>query len=140
MELFAFKLKVLILELYSVGCPTEKRRAKKIINTLKETLCSVNRNNGHHQLFQVCKTPCKTMKINSRLVRQVKKQKAGIKLLLDSTVLVTKSVITMDRMTLFSNIGGCLGLTLGYSILQLVELIETAVLSMSKRYKIWLQD
>ena len=36
---------------------------------------------------------------------------------------MTKSEPTMSPMSLFSNIGGCIGLTLGYSILQVVMCI-----------------
>ena len=49
----------------------------------------------------------------------------GIKILFDPTVRVTRSNPTMTIMTLFSNIGGVVGLTLGYSILQIVQNLDT---------------
>ena len=64
------------------------------------------------------------MSIHSRLLRKVKSKIRGIKLYFDPNVRVMKSVPTMDLMTLFSNIGGVVGLTLGYSILQIVEGLE----------------
>ena len=39
----------------------------------------------------------------------------------DPTVRLTRSDPTMTPMTLFSNIGGCVGLILGYSILHMIE-------------------
>ena len=42
----------------------------------------------------------------------------------DSTVRMTRSDPTMTPMTLFSNIGGCVGLTLGYSILHMIENVD----------------
>jgi hypothetical protein len=48
----------------------------------------------------------------------------GIKVMFDPTVHVSRSKPTMDLVTLFSNIGGILGLTLGYSLLQLFETIQ----------------
>ena len=71
--------------------------------------------------------PCKTMEIESRMIRQIEYEN-GVKIIFDPTVLVTKSRPTMDLMTLLSNIGGCLGLTLGYSILQIAGEIETIIM------------
>ena len=68
--------------------------------------------------------PSKTMDIKSRLIRKMETDNNGIKIMFDPIVRVTRSNPTMDIMTLFSNIGGCLGLTLGYSILQLVEKMD----------------
>ena len=64
------------------------------------------------------------MSIESRLVRTVETNNKGIKIMFDPTVVVTKSAPTMSLMTLFSNIGGCVGLTLGYSLLQLGEKMQ----------------
>jgi hypothetical protein len=52
----------------------------------------------------------------------------GIKILFDPTVRVTRSNPTMTIMTLFSNIGGIVGLTLGYSILQVVQNLDICIL------------
>ena len=82
-------------------------------------------------IFQDCKMPCKTMEIQSRMIRQIE-YKNGVKIIFDPIVHVTKSRPTMDLMTLFSNIGGCLGLTLGYSILQLVGEMETIIMATMK--------
>ena len=82
-------------------------------------------------IFQDCKIPCKTMEIQSRMIRQIE-YKNGVKIIFDPIVHVTKSRPTMDLMTLFSNIGGCLGLTLGYSILQLVGEMETIIMATMK--------
>ena len=46
---------------------------------------------------------------------------------------MTKSVPTMDFMTLLSNIGGVIGLTLGYSILQMVEGLDVILKFMWKK-------
>ena len=70
--------------------------------------------------------PCKTMEIESRMIRQIEYEN-GVKITFDPSVLVTKSRPTMDLITLLSNIGGCLGLTLGYSILQIAGQIETII-------------
>ena len=70
--------------------------------------------------------PCKTMEIESRMIRQIEYEN-GVKITFDPSVLVTKSRPTMDLITLLSNIGGCLGLTLGYSILQIAGQIETSI-------------
>ena len=78
-------------------------------------------------IFQDCKMPCKTMEIESRMIRQIELIN-GVRIIFDPIVHVTKSRPTMDLMTLFSNIGGCLGLTLGYSILQLVGEMETIIM------------
>ena len=51
----------------------------------------------------------------------------GIKILFDPTVRVTRSNPTMTIMTLFSNLGGVVGLTLGYSILQVVQNVDTFI-------------
>ena len=64
------------------------------------------------------------MEIDSRLVRTIESEKKGIKIMFDPTVRVTRSDPTMTPMTLFSNIGGCLGLTLGYSILHIIENLD----------------
>ena len=61
------------------------------------------------------------MNIDSRKLRTIKYEEKGIKIIFDPTVHVTRSDPTMTAMTLFSNIGGCVGLTLGFSILQMVE-------------------
>ena len=36
---------------------------------------------------------------------------------------VTQSILSMDPMTLMSNIGGYMGLLLGYSVLQILDMI-----------------
>ena len=64
------------------------------------------------------------MKINSRMIRKIESLKKGIKIMFDSTVRITRSDPTMTPMTLFSNIGGCVGLTSGYSILHLIENVD----------------
>ena len=95
------------------------------------TLCGLHRSPGHPNILVIyinikeCKAPCKTMDIQSRLMRQIPTTSTGIKIMFDPIVRVTKSSPTIELMTLFSNIGGCLGLTLGYSILQLVVNSET---------------
>ena len=61
------------------------------------------------------------MKIESRLLRKVENKEKRIQLSFDPAVLVMKSIPTIDMMTLFSNIGGVVGLTLGLSILQALE-------------------
>ena len=61
------------------------------------------------------------MSIESRLLRRVEHRNKRIQLSFDQTVLVMKSIPTIDMMTLFSNIGGVVGLTLGLSILQALE-------------------
>ena len=78
-------------------------------------------------IIQECKAPCKTMEINSRMLRKVVSVQQGIKILFDPTVRVTRSNPTMTIMTLFSNIGGVVGLTLGYSILQIVQNLDTFI-------------
>ena len=67
------------------------------------------------------------MEVQSRFKRKVESGLNGIKLIFDPTVRITKSSPTMDQMTLISNIGGCLGLTLGFSILQLVDSLDTFI-------------
>ena len=67
------------------------------------------------------------MEIHSRVIRKVVSAQQGIKILFDPTVRVTRSNPTMTIMTLFSNIGGVVGLTLGYSILQIVQNLDTFV-------------
>ena len=67
---------------------------------------------------------CKTMDIDSRLIRTYEFEENVIKIIFDPTVRIIRSDPTMSPMTLFSNIGGCVGLTLGYSILQMVEKVE----------------
>ena len=64
------------------------------------------------------------MDIDSRLIRTYEFEENVIKIIFDPTVRIIRSDPTMSPMTLFSNIGGCLGLTLGYSILQMVEKVE----------------
>ena len=61
------------------------------------------------------------MNIESRLLRKVENKEKRIQLSFDLAVLVMKSIPTVDMMTLFSNIGGVVGLTLGLSILQALE-------------------
>ena len=61
------------------------------------------------------------MIIESRLLRKVENKEKRIQLSFDPAVLVMKSIPTIDMMTLFSNIGGVVGLTLGLSILQALE-------------------
>ena len=73
---------------------------------------------------QKCKAPCNTMEVKSRLMRTIEHNWNGIKVIFDPTVRLSRSKPTMDLVTLFSNIGGILGLTLGYSILQLFETIQ----------------
>ena len=63
------------------------------------------------------------MQVNVRFMRTIEWNMNGIKVMFDPTVHVSRSKPTMDLVTLFSNIGGILGLTLGYSILQLFETI-----------------
>ena len=63
------------------------------------------------------------MEIESRKLRSFETKRKGMKLIFDPTIHVTKSEPTMSPMSLFSNIGGCIGLTLGYSILQVVMCI-----------------
>ena len=67
------------------------------------------------------------MEIESRLKRSLESNSKLTKILFDPTVQVTRSVPRMSLMTLFSNIGGCVGLTLGYSLLQLGEKIQMAL-------------
>ena len=67
------------------------------------------------------------MEINSRVIRKVVSAQQGIKILFDPTVRVTRSNPTMTTMTLFSNIGGVVGLTLGYSILQIVQHLDSFI-------------
>jgi len=67
------------------------------------------------------------MDVQSRFKRKEESSLNGIKLIFDPLVRITKSSPTMDQMTLISNIGGCLGLTLGLSILQLVETLDTFI-------------
>ena len=64
------------------------------------------------------------MSIESRMLRTFPSKNKGIKILFDPTVRVTRSDPTMTPMTLFSNIGGCVGLTLGFSILQMAEQLQ----------------
>ena len=83
--------------------------------------------------FQECDAPCTTLDIESRLLRKVDSVNKGIKLSFDPNVRMTKSVPTMDFMTLLSNIGGVIGLTLGYSILQMVEGLDVILRFMWKK-------
>ena len=76
-------------------------------------------------VFQECKTPCKTMNVESRIIRSFDSYGDNtIQIIFDPSVRVTQSEPTMPLLTLFSNIGGCLGLTLGYSLLHLGEKIQ----------------
>ena len=61
------------------------------------------------------------MNVEYRLLRKVENKEKRIQLSFDPAVLVMKSILTIDMMTLFSNIGGVVGLTLGLSILQTLE-------------------
>ena len=61
------------------------------------------------------------------MLRKVVSVQQGIKILFDPTVRVTRSNPTMTIMTLFSKIGGVVGLTLGYSILQIVQNLDTFI-------------
>ena len=73
-----------------------------------------------HTIFQECKVPCKTMEIESRKLREFETRRKGVKIIFDPNVHVARSEPTMSTMNLFSNIGGVVGLTLGYSLLQVV--------------------
>ena len=46
----------------------------------------------------------------------------GVKIMFDSSVTIVKSSPRLDAMILLSNIGGILGLTLGYSILDIANI------------------
>ena len=74
------------------------------------------------------------MEIKSRHMRQIGFM-TGIKIMIDPIIRVTRSNPTLEPMTLFSNIGGCLGLTLGYSLLQLVEKMDILFLLGWKKIK-----
>ena len=60
------------------------------------------------------------MEIESRLVRSFESHDKAIAIVFDPTVRLSRSVPTMTLMTLLANIGGCLCLTLVYSLLQVV--------------------
>ena len=60
------------------------------------------------------------MEMESRKLRSIDYTK-GLKIIFDPNVRITKSNLTITPMTLFSNIGGCVGLTLGFSLLQILE-------------------
>ena len=74
----------------------------------------------HLQFCFECKTPCKTIEIKSILVR---KQASSIhnrwRIMFEPVVIITRSSPAMNLMTLRANIGGCLCITLGCSILQM---------------------
>ena len=82
------------------------------------------------------------MEIESRKLRSFETKRKGMKLIFDPTIHVTKSEPTMSPMSLFSNIGGCIGLTLGYSILQVVMCIlqnfrDVTEKTKRRLYEIW---
>ena len=60
------------------------------------------------------------MEIESRKLREFETRRKGVKIIFDPNVHVARSEPTMSTMNLFSNIGGVVGLTLGYSLLQVV--------------------
>ena len=69
------------------------------------------------------------MEIKSRLLRSIGSNSKIIRILFDPTVQVTRSIPTMTLMTLLSNIGGCVGLTMGYSLMHLGEKVQMVLQS-----------
>ena len=91
-----------------------------------------------HLKSQDCLAPCTHLEINSREIRTIDSEKNGIKVIFDPTVRVFTSTQVMDLKSLISNVGGCLGLTVGYSILQLGENIFILVQLVLKKSVNWI--
>ena len=68
------------------------------------------------------------MAITTRMIRTVESEENGIKLSFPPRILVSRSSPTFTMMNLFSNIGGVVGLTLGVSIMQFVQIFDKAFL------------
>ena len=73
---------------------------------------------------QGCSTPCTINHITGKLVRQVPSKSKGFIFVFMAKIQILRSVPTLSGLSLMSNIGGMLGLTLGLGALQLLQLAD----------------
>ena len=64
------------------------------------------------------------MRVDARLIREEQSRTNEIRILFDPRVMEFESSVTHDTLTLTANIGGCIGLILGVSFLQMFEILE----------------
>ncbi len=74
--------------------------------------------------IQECPPPCQRMEIKSRMESTKFKSFNAIRLMFKPSVQVTRSVLTIPLINLVSNLGGLMGMFLGVSLLQTINLVD----------------
>ena len=83
----------------------------------------------------ICKNPCTKMKIRSIVSGNIESNKGYVGMTFSKKIPVFTEVLETSTLLVVSEIGGYLGLLLGFSILNLEPFIEAAILSATSGWK-----
>ena len=85
--------------------------------------------------LHLCASPCKYTKVTCNLRNKITNDKPRIRLTFPGSIQVHKAFYVYDELSLIAEIGGYVGLFLGWSVYQITDLLDLSIESLKRKFQ-----